>query len=398
MGQNISRAALDGLLAKTHVEHALVQPDDNHNDIPTSLATVVYLDGTPDDLRATYESQQAGLLSWSPSPENITDKEGRAQFLGDERFQRAYLTYFSMENGRLAGNARALAMCHLLTGAKPLIYGLFGGLGRPLVFLSDGMELQTAVMVVESLTLAAVDWIEPIYDILTTPQVPRQAQDFSLPAEIIGRLAYDGRFSGIMKSGPGFLGVSQVFANTAAKAAIVDYLHQLDCRDPVEALEQISRHSVLLLCATHKPAAPAFDFYLSHIPTLINSVRVLLVEFEEAHHQVLILRGLWLLVILLYITQLRPVVNPQLLFSVSMPPQHLSWHALFEQLRRRDAASRESVRDMQLLRTLRSLWELGKADGEGGRLHLQAAWKLTSQWKKWAGREGEREETLNIRL
>lgn len=38
MGQNISRAAFDGLLAKTHVEHALIQPNDGHNDIPTVSA------------------------------------------------------------------------------------------------------------------------------------------------------------------------------------------------------------------------------------------------------------------------------------------------------------------------------------------------------------------------
>ncbi|KAM7207986.1 oxidoreductase AflY [Naviculisporaceae sp. PSN 640] len=398
MGHNSSRAAFDGFLAKTHVEHALTQPDDSHNDLPTFLATAVFLDGTPDDLRAIYESQQSRLLSWSPSPENITDKEGRAQFLGDERFQRAYLTYFSMENGRMAGNARALAMSHLLTGAKPLIYGLFGGLGRPLIFLSDGMELRTAVMVVESLTLAAVDWTEPIYEILTSPQAPRQAQDFFLPGEIIGRLAYDGRFSGIMKSGPGFSGVTQIFTNMAAKAAIVDYLHQLDCRDPIDTLQDLSRYSVLLLCATHKPSAPAFDFYLSYVPTLINSARVLLVEFEEPHHQVVLIRGLWLLMILLYITQLRPVVDPELLYSVSMAPQNLSWGGILEQFQRRDAVTQGAPRDMQLLRTLRSLWELGKTDGEGGRLHLQAAWKLFSQWTKWTGREGEREETLNIRI
>jgi len=303
-----------------------------------------------------------------------------------------------MENGRLAGNAKALAMSHLLTGAKPLIYGLFGGLGRPLVFMSDAMELQTAVMVVESLTLAAVDWTEPIYDILTSPQSPRHIGEFSSPWEIIGRLAYDGRFSGIMKSGAGFYGVSQIFTNLGAKAAVVDYLQQLDCRDPTEALQELSRLSVSLLCATHKPAVPAFDFYFAHIPILINSVRVLLDEFDEPHHQVVLIRGLWLLVILLYITQLRPVINQQLLTCVDAPPPNLSWNGIFEHYRRRDASVPGAFGDMTLLRTLRSLWELSKVDDEGGRLHLQAAWKLFSQWTRWTGREGDREETLNLNI
>ncbi|KAK3321653.1 hypothetical protein B0H66DRAFT_618640 [Apodospora peruviana] len=417
MGQQVSRTVFDSLLAKTHVEHALIQPDERHNNIPIALATLVFLNATADQLRAVYESEGAELVSWSPSPENITDKETRAQFLGDERhiptplyaayytirFQRAYLTYFSMENGRFAGNAKALAMSHLLTGAKPLIYGLFGGLGRPLVFLSDALELQTAVLVVQSLTLASVDWTEPIYDLLTSPQPPGQAGEARLsPEEIIGRLAYDGRFSGVMKSGPGFQGVANIFMNPSAKSAIVEYLHLLDCRDLTATLQRLSRLSVLLLCGTHKPGAPAFDFYLAHLPTFINSVRVLLVNFQETRHQIILVRGLLLLVVLVYITQLRPVVNPTLLLSIEIPPENGGWNAIFEQSRAaRDgssAALREKYNDMQLLRTLRSLWELGKEDDQGGRQHLQAAWKLASQWQKWTGRGDDREETLNIRL
>jgi len=35
MGQYISRTGFDSLLAKTHVQHALIQPDGRHNDVPT---------------------------------------------------------------------------------------------------------------------------------------------------------------------------------------------------------------------------------------------------------------------------------------------------------------------------------------------------------------------------
>ncbi|KAK0612660.1 hypothetical protein B0T17DRAFT_544229 [Bombardia bombarda] len=33
MGQHESRAVFDSLLARTHVEHALLQPEDRHNEI-----------------------------------------------------------------------------------------------------------------------------------------------------------------------------------------------------------------------------------------------------------------------------------------------------------------------------------------------------------------------------
>jgi hypothetical protein len=35
MGQQVSRLAFDSFLTKTHVQHALIQPDGRHNDIPT---------------------------------------------------------------------------------------------------------------------------------------------------------------------------------------------------------------------------------------------------------------------------------------------------------------------------------------------------------------------------
>ncbi|KAK3384955.1 hypothetical protein B0H63DRAFT_522306 [Podospora didyma] len=399
MGQQVSRAALDTLLAKTHVQHALLQPDGRHNDTPTALATLVFLYAIPEQLQGVYEFETAGFASWQPSPGSIVDEESKVRFLGDNRFQRSYMTYFSMESGKLAGNIKALSEVHLLNGVRPLIYGLFMGLGRPLVFMSDAIELQAALLVVQSLTLSAVDWSEPIYDLLSHPQLETPAGELLSPEDILNRVAYDGRLSGVMRSGPGFHGVSQIFSNQNIKAAIVDYVHQLDCRNQTLLLEQLSSLSALLLCATHKSSTPAFDFYLSYLPAWVNSLRVLLehlTNFQDKHKLILI-RGVWLLMILTYITQLRPVINPALLLSAELPEEGDDWENMFADFRHQ-CLSRESHTNSQLLRALRSLWELGKASDIGGRLHMQAAWKLVSEWERWIGMGDDREDTLNIRL
>ncbi|KAK1757250.1 oxidoreductase AflY [Echria macrotheca] len=398
MGQQVSRAAFDGLLTKTHVQHALIQPDGRHNDVPTALATLVMLDGTSAQLQAVYESESAGLRAWVPSPTSITDLEARGRLVGDVRFQRAFMTYFSMDSvNRFGGNTRGLVLSHLLTGPKPLIYGLFAGLGRPLVFLSDSMELLNPLMAVQSLTLAAVDWVDPIHELLSHPQLAIPAGEVLAPDQILGRIAYDGRLGGLMKSGPGFHGVSQIFTNSFAKIAVLEYVHRLDCRDPPRLVEQLSQLSVLLVCGVHKPDKPAFDFYLSCVPTWVNSLRVLLPNFDDQNDKVKLIRGVWLLIVLAYITQLRPITDERLLFSEGQP-ESLSWDNVFADFRRQQDTLQENVKDLQLLRTLRSLWELSKIYDRERVLGLRAAWKLVLHWQGWTGLGAEREETLNIRL
>ncbi|KAK3376649.1 hypothetical protein B0T24DRAFT_677529 [Lasiosphaeria ovina] len=399
MGQHQSRAAFDSLLVKTHVQHALLQPDGRHNDTPTALATLFYLGATPDQLQDAYDSETAGLRPWNPAPGSITDEESKTRFLGDVRFQRSYMTFFSMENGRFGGNVKTLTLTHMFSGSRPLIYGLFSGLGQPLVFLSDGIELRSALLVVQSLVLSAVDWTEPIYELLTHPLLTTPTDELLSPEDILGRVAYDGRFSGVMRSGPGFHGVGQIFSSQNVKHAILEYVHRLDCRNEKLLVEQLSALSALLLCATHKPGVPAFDFYLAHLPTWVNSIRVILQapNCDNESDRLTLIRGVWLLILLTYITQLRPVINSGLLLSVEMPQEDGDWESMFADFRRQ-CFSQEARTNRHLLRALRSLWELGKASGIGGKLHIQAAWKLVSEWERWIGMGDDREVTLNIRL
>ncbi|KAK4192256.1 oxidoreductase AflY [Podospora australis] len=398
MGQQTSRPAFDCLLTKTHVLHALVQQDGRHNDIPTALATLLFLEGTPEMFQEIYEAKKDLFSTWNPSPGAIADEDTKTRLLGDIRFQRSFMTYFSMENGRFGGNSKVLAIAQLFTRTKPLVFGLFSGLGLPLVFLSDGIELRSSVMVVESLTVAAVDWTDPIFEILTHPQLARPASDLLSPEQIIRRLSYDGRFSGIMKSGPGYHGVINIFSNPNAKAAVVEYIQQLDCRNLATLLPQLAALSVQLLCATHKPNSPAFDFYLSQLLITVNSARVLLEDLEEGTHRVIVARGVWLLFILAYVTQLRPVMDTSLLFSTEHPAEDGGWTVIYN-IFCEEGISDGRFADTQYLRVLRSLRELDKAYGSvHGNLYTQAAWKLLSQWESWTGLGADREATLNIRL
>jgi hypothetical protein len=398
---------------------------------------------------------------------SIADEETKARFLGDVRFQRAFMTYFSMELTRFGGHARALAISHLFGGDAPLLCGLFSGVGRPLALLADGIELRAAVPVMQALTLAAVDWMEPFCDLLCladTDHAPSSsappsrsptphgssAQANLTPEEILSRVGYDGRLSGVMKSGPGFHNIAHIFSNPAARAAVAEYVALLgthraqhsphDCLQPSAILQHLAALSALLLGATHKPGRPAFDLYLARLPACLHGARVVLDsgwvgggegdEGDEAgrRNAVLLVRALWLLFLLVYITQLRPMMDGKLLV-----PQELvvsgagsvgleggedrdrdrdgDWEGILEEgCRRQEAAAaagagasagadRGGYEDVEFLRALRSLRELEKAyGGVHGRLYLHTARKLVSQWQGWTGLGRDREVMLNIRL
>lgn len=86
MGQQNSRVVFDGVLTKTHVEHALVQQDGQHNDLPLALTTLLFLDGTLDMFHAIYELKKNRFSSWIPSPSSIVDEATKLRFLGDTRY------------------------------------------------------------------------------------------------------------------------------------------------------------------------------------------------------------------------------------------------------------------------------------------------------------------------
>ncbi|KAK4178504.1 hypothetical protein QBC36DRAFT_182541 [Triangularia setosa] len=401
MGPQASRPVFDSKLIKSHVEHALIQQDGRHNDIPTVLATLLFLDAPPEMLKHAYRSRKDSLHAWTPSPGSIADEATKTLLLGDKRFQRAFMTYFSLLNNQFNSNSTALVLSQLFSGPKPLVYGFFSSLGLPLTFLSDGIELRSAILVAQSLTISAVDWTEQIFSLLTSPSLARPASELLSPEELLRRVAYDGRFSGVMKSGPGYHNISQVFANPAARAAVVEYIQQLDCRNLGLLLPQLAALSVLLLTATHKPTAPAFDFYLAHLVTAVNSLRVILGILEQGTHRVVVVRGVWLLFVLAYVTQLRPVIDSELLHGMQLQEGH-DWQGIYEVFCSDGITDGARFGNGPFLRVLRTLWELGQQQQECGSemMYLKAGWKMMGYWSGWAGLggDGAREIGLNIRL
>lgn len=313
------------------------------------------------------------------------------------RYQRAYMDYFSMRHGQMKGNARALALDQLLAEPKPLVYGLFGDFGQAFLVLSDGIEMQNPLLIVESLVLAAADWSNTVYDLLTHPQLIQPPEVCLSPEVILRRIAYDGRFSGLMRSGPGFHSVSLVFSNSAARMALIDYVHLLDIEKAPDVIDQLAQLAVQLLCAAHKKERPAFDFYLSFPLSFVQGLRILLQSSDNALYGSVLIRGVWLLILLVYITQLRPCLDDSLISGSLISDGQATWDTVFSDFRSQGDSFNGISMDTHYLRALRSLFEVAKWSPEND-YFLRAAWKLKSQWRGWTGFGSPKEESLNIRL
>ncbi len=327
-------------------------------------------------------------------------------------YQRAFMDYFSIQHGQLRGNSQQLAMSQLKAPEQqPLVHGLFGAGGACRCFSWATPSSCGA----PSSWLSLSSWLPstgtagclPSWS--TRSSQPRPTRPWrptpSLPAS-----PTTARFSGLMRSGPGFAHVSSVLANLPARAAVIDYVHRLDVGDPASLLDRLASLSVLLLCGTHKKGQPAFDFHLATLPALVQALKVVLARFDDAAYRLTLIRGVWLLIVLCYVTQLRPVLDPSLLSDVGgevagsssgsgSSSEGITWDAVFAEFHDPADSVQDKYEDPHFLRSLRSIYELRLSNWDKESFFLHAAWKLKSQWTRWIGQgQTPREETLNIRL
>jgi hypothetical protein len=119
---------LKHLLRANHANYAIIYHDlqfDNHN--VHILCSAYLLGAREDQLRAIYDKQIESLEPWSASPCEVTDDDW-SDFLGDRRFQRAYVDFFEdklVED--FSYGWKKLVEHYMFKHEHRLVYSLFGG-------------------------------------------------------------------------------------------------------------------------------------------------------------------------------------------------------------------------------------------------------------------------------
>ena len=88
-----------------------------------------------------------------------------------------------------------------------------------------------------------------------------------------------------------------------------------------------------MLCATHKPGHPQYDFFICHLLTTAYAIRILLPELPNKFATTLV-KAHWLFFVVVYCVQLRPAIRPQLVDDVDVGGK--SWDDVVKKVLCRD--------------------------------------------------------------
>ena len=119
---------LKHLLRANHVNHAVVYHDlryDNH--MAHILSSAYLLGGDAAHLHRVYDVEAQDLEPWRDSPAEVVQADWR-DFLGDKRYQRAYVDFFEDALAlRHSYDWRLVVDEYMFGGKEPLVNGLIGG-------------------------------------------------------------------------------------------------------------------------------------------------------------------------------------------------------------------------------------------------------------------------------
>ncbi|KAH7413125.1 hypothetical protein BKA64DRAFT_616812 [Cadophora sp. MPI-SDFR-AT-0126] len=300
---------LKHLLRANHVNHSILYHDlQYHNHMAHLLGSAYLFGADAAHMNKIYDEESKELEEWKDSPAEVTDKDWR-EFLGDKRYQRAFVDFFEDELAlKYDYDWKEVANEYLYSGKEPLINGLIGGLGHPLIHLGYAYELSSKELGMEALAMAASSY-DYLHKYLDSPSYTQpSAYSTTSPLEILHKIAADTRFDGLFKErGAGNLDV--LFQDH--ESLVLEHWNAWKIDDPNKQFEDSQEAAMALLVRTVQPGTHAYDFFLVHILTTSHAVRILLPMVPKKWH-ISLVRQWWLLTIAVYVAQLRPKIDEDL--------------------------------------------------------------------------------------
>jgi hypothetical protein len=119
---------LKHLIRANHVNHSIIYHNlQYHNHMPHLLGSAYLFGANVEQMHHIYDEESKELEPWSDSPAEISDADWR-DFLGDKRYQRAFVDFFEDELALKFGyDWKRVVEEYLFSGKQPLINGLIAG-------------------------------------------------------------------------------------------------------------------------------------------------------------------------------------------------------------------------------------------------------------------------------
>ena len=369
---------LKHLLKANHINHSVIYNSLRfHNHTPHILSSSYILGADSDELNHIYEAESKHLEPWRDSPGEISQHDWR-DYLGKREYQRAYLDFFEDQLVRHGYDWQALLSEYLLQGKEPLINNMIAGLGHPLIHLGYASEMANRDVAIESLALGACFYNE-WHVFLDDPKYSKPAPN---PSDslftILDRVSHDPKFNGLSDH-QGADNISVLLADEEMAGAALEYWNTWTLKNPKEQFAESQKLAVALLVAAQTPKKDdkSYDFFAVHLLTTSHAVRILLPTLPTKFHVPLV-RQWWLFTLLVYIAQLRPKINIDLIKLVELEGRDWSYVT--------DKAVKGKYRtDAHYVKALRSMHEASKTWGDGNKFYLKAAVKMAEEFDGWGG-------------
>ncbi|KAF7562195.1 hypothetical protein G7046_g1957 [Stylonectria norvegica] len=363
---------LKHLLKANHANYSIVYHNlqyDNHN--PHHLSSAYLLGASERQLHAIYEEQIEELEPWEPSPAEIDEVDWQEN-LGNKKFQRAYVDFFDDQLAMQFNYRWKHEMEHFLfTGENPLVHGLIGGLGHPLIHLAYAYEMDCKEIAMESLGLACVQY-NFFHKYLDHKSYTRPSPFASgSPLQLLIKMSEDERFDKL-PSNPDFDDLESIF--NKHEALLLDYWNAWDIDDPLKQFELSQEAAVALLVATVRPGTHAYNFFLCHLLTTSHAVRVLLPVFPSEYHIPLV-REWWLLVISVFIVKGRPHPESD---NIDCDLNGKNWKYVEDR-----AINSVWAKDAHYVKSIRAMKEAATTWGDVHERYLGAAVTFVDNFQGW---------------
>ncbi|CAK7208781.1 hypothetical protein SBRCBS47491_000212 [Sporothrix bragantina] len=335
--QDARTQTLNDLIEQNHATYGLLYNSVMQNHTQHILLASYQLGSSTNDLKHLYTAECNDLVPWGDRPSGrIAVEDDLAAHFGDLDYERDFVAFFEQQPAQHDGQWQTVLAYHLWNSSAPLMTSLVGGFGHPLLLLADAIELGSGTLAMDALALAAVDHsglsalVAVREEEVVSEDEDKSADAISL-AHFIESVRTDFTFDGVVQH-IGIQEVRAVLADKDAREAVLAHLnrlqhHHLDTADARDALlGQFVDLALDLIAATSVPGQPAaFDFYLTHVLSFCNCVRILLPALTQLNDNdkdetsLVLFRMLCLLTILPYITQQRPVITHSLLDDEHAP-------------------------------------------------------------------------------
>jgi hypothetical protein len=363
---------LKHLLRANHLNHSIIYHNlqfDNHT--PHILCSAYWFGAQPEQLHHIYEVESKSLDPWKPSPSEITQEDWR-DFLGDKRYQRAYIDFFEDALAmRHSYNWKKVIEEYMFEGEEPLVNGLIGGLGHPLIHLGYAFEFDSREIAIEALGLASVQY-NFLHKYTDDPSYTKNSPFSSTsPSELLEKLASDNRFKDIFQE-PGFENIEPLFQKH--ESLVLEYWNAWELDDPVKQFRESQEAAVALLVATVPPGTHSYNFFTCHVLTTSHAARILLPFLPTKFHLSLV-RQWWLLTLAVYIAELRPKVDPD---YIPTDLKGKGWKYV-----EHEVLTNEWRTDAHFVKAIRAMKAASQTWGDVHERYLAAAVRFVDDFKGW---------------